>query len=62
MKDLLKLATVAIFTVSASTIATAGMFSDGSVLKPADVIYGQEECKEGEKYNEETKKCEKQEG
>lgn len=62
MRDLIKLATVAIFTISASTMASATVLSEGSALKPVEVVYGQEECKEGKKYNEETKKCEKKEG
>lgn len=62
MKEVIKLAAVATFIIASTSFASATVTSDVSALQPLTVVYGQEECKEGEKYNEETKKCEKQEG
>ena len=62
MKDVIKLTAVAAFVIASSTFAFATVASDVTTLKPATVVYGQDECKEGETFNEETKKCEVKEG
>ena len=62
MTSLIRLAAVAAFVLATSTYSSAAVVSDSSVLKPAGVVYGQDECMEGETYNEDTKKCEKPEG
>jgi hypothetical protein len=59
-KHLLAAAFVFGFVAPAGAVASKSLVSVATI--DSSVIYQQDKCKEGEKWNEETKKCEKKEG